>query len=169
MSRNAQEGTVDYFTLYNMGVEIIFLKEPHINSRVYDAKMNEQISHLDTGNPATDKLVNGIISALHDYMIEVASEQIRIAFEQAEKEVTDLHQRVSEGLTTAKLNGKHIGREEGRKYPSKKSEKCKNIIIKCSRDFGGNMNDKEVMAICGISRNTFYLYKRELHRDISAD
>ena len=33
-----------------------------------------------------------------------------------EKEVLDLHQRTSEGIKTAKLNGKQIGRIKGQKY-----------------------------------------------------
>ena len=40
--------------------------------------------------------------------------------EQAEKEVMDLHQRTSEGMKTAKLNGKQIGRIAGKKYTLKK-------------------------------------------------
>lgn len=39
--------------------------------------------------------------------------QIRIAFEQAEKEVMDLRQRTREGIETAKLNGKQIGQALG--------------------------------------------------------
>ena len=35
MSRNAEEGFAVYETLYNQGVELIFLKEPHINTQTY--------------------------------------------------------------------------------------------------------------------------------------
>ena len=34
--------------------------------------------------------------------------------------------------------------------------------MKNSRDFLGNNSDTEVMKICGISKNTYYKYKREL-------
>ena len=90
--------------------------------------------------------------------MEVAKEQIKIAFDQAEKEVIDLHKRVSEGLLTAKLNGRQIGRVKGNKYITSKEKKS----LKNSKDFNGSNNDEEVMKICGISKNTYYKYKREL-------
>ena len=45
----------------------------------------------------------------------LAKEQIRLAFDQAEKEVEDLHQRTREGIQTARLNGKQIGQRQGAK------------------------------------------------------
>lgn len=47
-----------------------------------------------------------ILQGINEYLLALAKEQIQIAFAQAEKEVTDLHQRTKEGLVTAKLNGK---------------------------------------------------------------
>ena len=35
MSRNAEEGVKIYFELYGRGVNLIFLKEPHINTTIY--------------------------------------------------------------------------------------------------------------------------------------
>ena len=61
-------------------------------------------------------------------MLSLAKEQIKIAFEQSEEEVLDLHQRTSEGIKTAKLNGKQIGRIKGNKYTTKKE-----IILKTAR------------------------------------
>ena len=46
--------------------------------------------------------------------------QIEIAFDQAQKEVDDLRQRTKEGLETARINGKQIGRVKGHKYITKK-------------------------------------------------
>ena len=83
--------------------------------------------------------------------------------EQAEKEVQDLHKRTSEGLKTARLNGKQVGRQKGTTFQTKKSEKAKQIILKHSIDFGGTLTDKECMQmIGGIARNSYYKYKREL-------
>ena len=41
--------------------------------------------------------------------------QIKIAFDQAEKEVMDLRQRTKEGIETARLAGKQIGSIKGKK------------------------------------------------------
>ena len=43
---------------------------------------------------------------------------------------------------------------------------CKEIILKNSKDFNGNNSDDEVMKICGISRGSYYKYKRELKLNI---
>ena len=80
----------------------------------------------------------------------------------AQKEVEDLHQRTREGIETARLNGKQIGRKKDAKITTKKSIAAKEIIRKHSRDFSGTLSDIEVMQLTGLSRNTYYKYKREL-------
>lgn len=165
-SRNADEGCELYETFFNMNVNLVFLKEPHINTDVYRQALQNQIElKLDTGNKATDEFINNIIEALNKYTIDLAKAQIRIAFEQAEKEVKDLHQRTSEGIKTAKLNGKQIGRVKGKKYTTKKEVEAKEIILKNSKDFNGTNTDSEVMKIAGISRNSYYKYKAELKKE----
>ena len=103
-----------------------------------------------------------IIDGVNRYLMILAEKQIKIAFDQAEKEVEDLHARISEGLAQAKLRGSQVGRETGRTYTSKKSVEMKARIRKMSKDFGGGMNDKEVVEVLGLARNTFYKYKREM-------
>jgi ACT domain-containing protein len=39
---------------------------------------------------------------------------------------------------------------------------AKEIICKHSRSFGGSLDDSDVMKLCGISRNSYYKYKKEL-------
>ena len=163
MSRNADEGCELYEDLFNKGITLVFLQEPHINTDVYRKALQNQIEiKLNTGNKATDEFINNIIEALNKYTIDLAKAQIRIAFEQAEKEVSDLHQRTSEGIKTAKLNGKQIGRVAGKKYTTKKEKEAKEIILKNSKDFNGTNTDSEVIKIAGISRNSYYKYKAEL-------
>lgn len=163
MSRNEAEAMQLYEELFNREINLIFLKEPHINTAVYKKALDNQIKlRLETGNTATDELMNTIISALNKYTIDLAKEQIRIAFAQAEKEVADLHQRTKEGILTAKLNGKRIGQPKGAKLTTKKSIMAKEIIVKHSIDFNGSLSDEECMKLAGISRNSFYKYKKEI-------
>lgn len=97
MSRNSEEGCNLYEELFNKGINLIFLKESYINTEVYRKALENQIKlELNTGNEATDKLMKTIISALNKYTLALAKEQIRKAFDQAEKEVEDLHQRTRE-------------------------------------------------------------------------
>lgn len=167
LGRDAEAATNLYEELFQKDIELIFLKEPQVNSEIYRKALDNQISvNLNTGNKATDALLITIIEALNKYTIEVAKQQIRLVFEQAEKEVTDLHQRTSEGILTAKLNGKRVGLPKGSTIKTKKSLAAKELIQKHSKDFGGTLSDDEVIKLAEISRNTFYKYKKELRLGI---
>lgn len=155
MSRNADEGFKLYEELYNMGINLVFLKEPHINTETYKRALSNQVQMTGTN-------ADILLKAINEYLLTLAKEQIKIAFDQSEKEVLDLHKRTSEGIKTAKLNGKQIGRVQGQKYTTKKELAAKEIILKNSKDFNGTNSDSEVMKIAGISRNSFYKYKKEL-------
>jgi DNA invertase Pin-like site-specific DNA recombinase len=96
----------------------------------------------------------------------IAKEQIRLAFEQSEKEVEDLYQRTKEGLETARLNGKQIGLAKGTKLTTKKSIASKEQIIKYSKEFDGTLDDTAVMKLTGLARNTYYKYKREIKEGV---
>jgi DNA invertase Pin-like site-specific DNA recombinase len=169
MSRNAAEGVELYEQLFDAGINLVFIKEPHINTSVYRDKLNKQVEKLNTtGSKATDKLLDSIMAALHEYTIDLAKEQIEIAFRTAQAEVDFLHKRTSEGVQRAKAMGKQVGRAAGAKVTTKKSIEAKQTIKKLSKDFEGTNNDIEVMKITGLARNTYYKYKRELAADLQA-
>lgn len=153
MSRTAAEGFDLYMDLYQKGVNLKFLKEPMIDTDVF-----RQTAQLAMTGTEVDCVLEGI----NKYLMILAEKQIRIAFDQSEKEVTDLHKRISEGLGQAQSRGSQVGRVTGRKYASKKSLEMKVKIEKMSRDFGGSMTDKEVIETLGVARNSFYKWKREL-------
>ena len=155
MSRDAEEGFRVYEDLFNLGVNLIFLKEPHINTETYKKAM-------ETGVPLTGTNVDFILEGVNKYLLTLAKEQIRLAFDQAEKEVEDLHQRTREGIETARLNGKQIGQPKGAKLTTKKSVKAKEVILKRSKDFNGDLSDLEMIKLTGLARGTYYKYKREL-------
>ena len=157
MSRNAEEGFAVYEKLFNKKIELVFLKEPQINSQTYKNALQNAI-------PMTGTAVDYILDGINKYLMELAKEQIRLAFEQAEKEVEDLHQRTREGIVTARLNGKQIGGKAGVKLTTKKSIIAKDIIKTHSKDFGGTLSDSECIKLAGVSRNSFYKYKLEMKR-----
>lgn len=162
MSGNAAEGFAAYEELYNMGVNLVFLKEPHINTDTYKQALENNVA-------MTGGTVDYILEGVNKYLLALAKEQIRLAFEQSEKEVEDLHQRTKEGIETARLNGKQIGLEQGTKLTTKKSIKAKEIIKKHSVDFGGTLADADVIKLAGLARNTYYKYKRELKDELSGE
>ena len=155
MSRNAEEGFADYTQLYEAGVTLVFLKEPAINTATYKEALSKQI-------PMTGGDVDLILEGVNKFLLRLAEIQIRIAFEQAEKEVQDLHRRTSEGLVTAKLQGKRVGTPKGATFETKKAVAAKKKMLELCRDFGGTLSDQDAMKVVGIANNTFYKYKKEL-------
>ena len=79
MSGNAEEGFSAYEDLYNKGVNLIFLKEPHINTDTYKKALENNIA-------LTGSSVYLILEGVNRYLMELAKEQIRLAFVQSEKE-----------------------------------------------------------------------------------
>lgn len=159
MSRNAEEGFSLYQELFNKGINLVFLKEPHINTETYKKALSNNIEMTGTN-------VDFILEGINKYLMALAKEQIKLAFEQSEKEVKDLQQRTKEGIETARLNGKQIGQKQGAKLNVKKSVGAKEQILKYSKDFNGTLKDVEVMKLIGIARNTYYKYKKELADEV---
>ena len=84
MSRDADEGFLLYEELYNKGIELVFLKEPHINTATYKKALQNNVAMTGTN-------VDYILEGINKYLMALAKEQIKLAFEQAQKEVDDLH------------------------------------------------------------------------------
>ena len=160
MSRDAEEGFRLYEELYNKGINLVFLKEPYINTDTYKNTLASSV-------PLTGTEVDFILEGVNKYLMALAKEQVKLAFLQSEKEVQDLRQRKREGLITAKLNGKQVGCVKGTKLTTKKSIEAKKQILKYSKDFDGTLKDVEVIKLIGISRNSYYKYKKEMVMDMA--
>lgn len=161
MSRNADEGISDYMTLLEKDINLVFLKEQYINTEVYNEqiKENEKLATDDTDLNET------IMKGIREYLKRLATRQIKIAFDQAEKEVQDLRQRTREGMRVAKAMGKVAGRKEGTRIETQKSIEMKDKIIKLSKKFSGNLKDKEILELLKINKNTYYKYKKEINAE----
>lgn len=156
MSRNAEEGFTVYKELYERGINIVFLKESTLNTEHY--RKTAQIA-------MTGSSVDLILEGINKYLLILAENQIKSAFETAQHEVDFLHKRTSEGVRRAQVDGKQVGRTEGAKVTTKKSIQAKETILKHSQDFNGTLNDIDCMKLTGLARNTYYKYKRELKEE----
>ena len=168
MSRNAEEGFTAYQDLFNKGVKLVFLKERHIDTDIYKTALDTQL--VKTGNKIIDCVLEGVNNAL----MELARQQIKMAFDTAQAEVDFMRKRTSEGVRNAQkryleeeLNGVehtklNVGRQTGKKVTTKKSVEMKEQILKLADTFGGNLKDVEVIKILKIDRHTYYKYKKEL-------
>lgn len=165
MSRDAAEGFEEYKSLYEQGINLVFLKESMLNTDNF-----RQTAQLAMTGSDIDVVLKGI----NEYLMILAEKQIRAAFETAQHEVDFLHQRTSEGVQKAKeryeretIMGiphekQNVGRPKGAVIETKKEKDMKAKILKMSNCFEGTMNDKEVMETLKISRNTYYKYKKLL-------
>lgn len=159
MSRNADEGIIQYMDLYNKGITLVFLKEGYINTEVYKQTLNNNIQFV--GNEIADIY----IEATNKVLRMLAEKQIRIAFEQAEKEVKDLQQRTREGMKSAGAGEKISKSKTGTEYNIKKSEPAKDLIKRHYKKFGGSLKADEMMKLAGISRNTLFKYIKEIETE----
>lgn len=167
MACNAHEGISDYLALYDRGVRLVFLKESYINTDVYRRAFEQTLSVADNAVSESVELTNQIIKYL-------AAAQIQHIFDAAQKQADDLHRRVSEGIRATQARNqllpeeerKQIGRKKGATNVVKKKEPAKQMIVKYSKWFSGTLSDKDTMQLVGLSRNTYYKYKREIYEDM---
>ena len=170
MSRNAEEGFQTYQDLYQRGINLVFLKEPYINTDIYRNAAQQRIeATISTGNAATDTFTASILEAVNQLLMDLAKQQISAAFDQAQAEVDHLHQRTSEGVRRAQAAGKQVGRAQGACIVTKKSIATKKLIRKHCRDFGGTLTDKECLELARCSRNSYFKYKKQLRTELDVE
>ena len=160
MSRNAAEGFAVYEKLFNAGVDLHFLKEPHIDTAVYEKALAEAENKI----PMTGTVVDYVLEGANKMLMAMAKQHIELAFKNAQQEADFLHKRTSEGVRKAQAAGKQVGRANGCKVETKKAKAAKEIIRKHSKDFEGGLSDIDCMKLAGVANNTYYKYKRELRQ-----
>ena len=158
MSRNAEEGYGDYMTFWENGIILEFLNEPHLNTDFFTKQLDIMNFNLKVGE-TFEPLIQGIKKTLKN----IISGQIKIGFEQSEKEVTDLSKRTKEALAVLKKNGKRLGRPERRIPETIKKDIIENYIL--SRKKKG----KDFMEVYKISKPTFYIWLREIKGEMGND
>lgn len=166
MSRNAKEGIEQYFTWFNMGVELVFLKEHHIDTASYRQAQSKAIEHISTNNQKLDKCINGILECLNEFINSKVEDDIIKAFEQAEKEVQDLHTRTSDGMRASGAAEKIATARTGHTFTTIKELKTRISMIECLKEFGGQQTIARFAADRGLSRVTVYKYRDAIRADL---
>ena len=96
--------------LYSRGIELVFLKERHIDTAAYRDSVEQLQKMMGQEFPIEDgdlgEMIRAIMQALEVYQLKMLERNIRLAFAQSEKEVKDLQQRTKEGIKTAVRHGK---------------------------------------------------------------
>lgn len=70
------------------------------------------------------------------------------------------------GLQKAKEKDIKLGLKKGTKLITKKSVEAKQKILELNYDFNGSLSNEDTYKKIGISRNTFYKYKKELMNEV---
>lgn len=169
-SRNAEEAIVEYKELFELGIELEFLKEPHINSKIYKDASERKLEITTEGmDTETAALITTVIGGLNEYLLSVAEKQIYLAFEHAQKERELLAKRTSEGLKQAKLMGSKVGRQKGQTLETKRAKRAKRIISHHYKGFGGELTATQCFTLAGITKSTFYRYLKEMKKEYSQE
>lgn len=166
MSRNAAEGIEQYFSWYDKGVELVFLKEHHIDTASYRKSQGVAIADIKTGDADTDDFINGILKITNKFIRAKAADDITKAFEQAEKEVKDLHTRTSDGMRASGAADKIRQARKGKTYTTAKELDTRISMLECLKDFGGQQNLKRFAEDKGLSRTTVYKYFTAIQEDL---
>ena len=166
MGRNREDGFAQWMMLYEMGIELRFLKTEHVNTSTYKESVGRTLKmEINTSDNATNEFIQSIVNGLNKYICELAKRQIYIAFDEAATEREYLSKRTSEGMKVAALEGKQIGRRKGSKITTKKKIKAKRKIKRLYKEFGGSLTATECMRVCQISKQSFYTYVSEIIKE----
>ncbi len=155
MNSETTEAIKLYEYCYDREINLVFLKEPHLNTDTYRKAMESSLS--------ANVLKPDIISKT---LMNLIGEQIRLAIENPIGESASISQRTKDGIERARNSGKQIGQIKGAKLTTKKSLKMKEIILNSSKDFNGTLTDPEMLELTRLARGTYYKYKRELKQEI---
>lgn len=169
MSRNAEDGYNLYMQLMEQGINLVFLKERHIDTDEYKRRTQRHIEKIKSSDQKIDNLINGILDLVAEFERENLKDNIKIAFEQAENERLLLIKRVTEGKDKS---DKHQGRPAGSlNKETEKAAKIKKMIREQSKDFEGKFTDAKIMNeyLPEVARNTYYKYKKELAAELNCE
>lgn len=172
-TRDNITGPQEYRRLFEMGVNLIFLNEPYINTDNYKKA-------LEVALPRTGTFIDPIITGVEEALLQLAEQQVEEAFYQANKEMLDIRKRTSQALQKKIIENRilppdqqtRIGMQKGDTFTTKKKiiamKRISEGIEKSYPDeiimnnIAGDLKKQLPDSKCkDISRNTFYKYKRE--------
>lgn len=130
-----------FLNFYRENVSLSFIAEPYFNTDVY-----RWVSRKMTFDAQRFLIFN----------------QLDYAISHIAKQHTDRIQAQQAGIQARKDKGLKVGTPKNTKLTTAKSREMKPKIKSMSKHFDGIMKDTEVIAALGITKNTFYKYKKEL-------
>ena len=130
----------EYMKLYNKGITLIFDKSVQCNSMFIQTLVSE-----------TQDFETVLRKCIYNYISQKENE---LKYSKKHK-------------YTADARGIKLGIKRGTKLTTLKSIEMKAKIRSLARDFGGTLEDNELIKELGISRNTYYKYKKAIKEEIN--
>lgn len=173
MGRTAAEGVKEYQELYEQGVDLVFINEPHINTEKYrkgmeEAKQNEIKFEVKVTDPMIDELLGLLEDWLNRFMLYNVQRDIQTAFDDSAKERADLGRRTRDGMSAKGAADKIRAYRTGKHFETERSLKAKIRILENAIQLGGVHNDADVSRLADVSIRTLYRYKCELKKQLQA-
>lgn len=142
-----------YNILLNTGINLVFLKEPYLNTAIYQ-------------NVLSSIKESAIREQVIDAVYYILREQIKASLIYAEQSFLTQSRKRKDGIERARAEGKQIGQKTGATLHIKKKAAIKKGIQENAKDFGGTMTDAECMAHLRVSYHTYKKYKQELEEEL---
>lgn len=150
MGRTAEDCFKTYKHLFlDLGVNLHFIKGSHINTEVFNESLQSCMSKIEvkSDDKAADRMINTIFEAIREYMLALAEEQIYLVFKEAEDESKRLGERTKSGIAAAKRRGATFITNQGYHFKNREEWRCRLLVIKYHKDFGGIFDTKKVSQI----------------------
>ena len=144
---NTSEIKFNYLKLIESEVELSFDRSPNCDSAII-SMYSDMISGEDEEETTKDMILEMQIEAYKNI-----------------KDATSNMKKYSQ-LAANKVKGVAYGRPKGSGKDSELAIKTKEYIKKNSKTFGGKLTDKECIANVEVSRNSYYIYKRQLKEEM---
>ena len=161
MSRNASEGVEQYMELLDRGIELVFLREPYVNTINYKQALSGGVELV--GNDIADVY----IEATNKVLKLLAAKQIELAFEQSQKEVDDLRKRTAQGMAAKGAAEKISKARTGKTFTTINDYELRIAILKELKEYGGALNHTQFAKQHDISRMTLYRWLEGIRLDMT--
>ena len=149
----------NYERLYNNGVELVFLKEPELNSSVFH-EAEKEIDEIETDEDSRILFKN--------VLKNIRKLQIEAIWSRVSEEQTQRSDVAKQAVQKAMAEGKQVGRKTGAKVKSTKEGPAKELILQHDKNFVNRpgfiekWTAEKIMKEAAISRPTYRKYLKEL-------
>lgn len=161
-----EEAVLMYRTILQHRIYVYFQQDVWANTEQIYSMIEEEA----TLGPSEDhdEIRDSIMTYVTDFMVDM----IQRTYYAAVFQTAEYKEKIRQQKAARAAKGLPNGREKGTTNISQDEINMRPILLSMSYSFGGSMRDTELMALCGVSRRTFYKYKKKVESywtDMSAD